>query len=269
MKLSKTLIISVIIVVSIIVTFIIIRYNSNKINKSSNKNIYNSVENNTNSDKTNNDVGNTSNYSTETTVTELKEKRHITGPEEIYNIVFDEDSNQELLVVKQDIIYNVMLAGVIKQAPPLYEDIDNILKDKPIKKGIWIEQNSRSDILSIINKVTENSYTIDNNGYLKLSDANKIISDNAYYNRINRMISGDKTIILQICDKYYSVDSFTGDVVEYPFVRLDRHSVLDYNTSTIGDIIYVLNPNTEFFSEEEQIDCWLQHYESLMKEKNE
>lgn len=74
---------------------------------------------------------------------------------------------------------------------------------KTLRNGVWIEENTREYFLNLINKVSNNRYEINNEGYLKISNNLEINNDDnsKYIEKIDNMINNKKTIIVTVKSK--------------------------------------------------------------------
>ena len=165
MKLNKKILIPIIIVIFIIVV-IAFYVNSKKNEEDENNLIENNINNNTKEEIVNETEQNTINESNteqeNERINSVKEQYGFTGDNELY-----EESNNELSI-KQSIAYRTGLIGSLEQRMPTYTEINNQrVIGEPNDAGIWISPSSRNIFLSCINSV-ENSYEIDENGYLKI-----------------------------------------------------------------------------------------------------
>ena len=105
-------------------------------------------------------------YQPNTTVDEIKNEIGATGNTDIYQVEQEYDG-RNIITVKPSIKYKVAFAGMIKNAKPSMNELDNIVNEKlPNKAGIWIEEQSRDKILKMFNGKNVNSkYSIDQDGF--------------------------------------------------------------------------------------------------------
>lgn len=221
MKLNKKILIPIIIVIFIIVV-IAFYVNSKKNEEDENNLIENNINNNTKEEIVNETEQNTINESNteqeNERINSVKEQYGFTGDNELY-----EESNNELSI-KQSIAYRTGLIGSLEQRMPTYTEINNqSVIGEPNDAGIWISPPSRNIFLSCINSV-ENSYEIDENGYLKIkSEANSKYADN-----IDGIKRQNKLVIVDMTGINYMVDVVTGDIIKNEFEAMDPYQVYEY-----------------------------------------
>lgn len=221
MKLNKKILIPIIIVIFIIVV-IAFYVNSKKNEEDENNLIENNINNNTKEEIVNETEQNTINESNteqeNERINSVKEQYGFTGDNELY-----EESNNELSI-KQSIAYRTGLIGSLEQRMPTYTEINNQrVIGEPNDAGIWISPSSRNIFLSCINSV-ENSYEIDENGYLKIkSEANS-----KYADKIDGIKRQNKLVIVDMTGINYMVDVVTGDIIKNEFEAMDPYQVYEY-----------------------------------------
>ena len=221
MKLNKKILIPIIIVVFIIVV-IAFYVNSKKNEEDENNLIENNINNSTKEEIVNETEQNTINENNteqeNERINSVKEQYGFTGDNELY-----EESNNELSI-KQSIAYRTGLIGSLEQRMPTYTEINNQrVIGEPNDAGIWISPSSRNIFLSCINSV-ENSYEIDENGYLKIkSEANS-----KYADKIDGIKRQNKLVIVDMTGINYMVDVVTGDIIKNEFEAMDPYQVYEY-----------------------------------------
>ena len=198
---------------------------------------------------TNIDKENEISYQNSATVEELKEETGLTGDESIYQIDTEYDG-RKTLNVKADIQYKVALAGILTGEMPEYNNIDQIISQTPIEKnGMWIDKNIQDKFLNMLGEVTKSEYEINSDGYLSIKNGgNKNDNDK----KIENLINGENKYIITITDKYYQLDTVTGEVVEYPFEQLDNYQTFDIvrNTDNSNIICITSNKNNRLTNKE-------------------
>ncbi len=221
MKLNKKILIPIIIVVFIIVV-IAFYVNSKKNEEDENNLIENNINNSTKEEIVNETEQNTINENNteqeNERINSVKEQYGFTGDNELY-----EESNNELSI-KQSIAYRTGLIGSLEQRMPTYTEINNQrVIGEPNDAGIWISPSSRNIFLSCINSV-ENSYEIDENGYLKIkSEANS-----KYADKIDGIKRQNKLVIVDMTGINYMVDVVTGDIIKNEFEAMDPYQIYEY-----------------------------------------
>lgn len=139
--------------------------------------------------------------------------------------------------------FKVAYTGMIKNETPKYDEIDKLLEENmPNGKGIWIEENSRKQILNLFNndKYTNSTYEINQDGYLKIIEKN---NQTEYDKKIKEIVNGNKLFILNISSKCYIIDDVTGEILDYNFENMDKYQVYEYFECDNNKIIFV-NENT-------------------------
>lgn len=157
-------------------------------------------------------------------VEQIKDELGITGNSEIYTIQ-EEYDGRKVLTIKPEIRYSIALAGIIKNNKPEYSEIDKLLEKEPSGSGIWINVTSRDKFLKMINLITESEYKINNDGFLMIENT---VGANDNDKKLQQIISGNKLFIVDINNKFYTVDDATGEIIEYPFEDMDPYTPLEY-----------------------------------------
>lgn len=142
-----------------------------------------------------------------------------------------------------------------------YESMLNSIvqeKDKyPTKNGIWINEVSKGYFLSIINNLSDQKYTVDENGYLVQE---KINSDtfNTYDKKLKELIEGHKTIIVSVSDSY---DAYNETLDETYSIMLedDEFAVLFEKDSKCSITIlnyyhYAEHKDKDTYNDEDEFD---------------
>ena len=224
-------IILVIIICLIVFSIILIKNNGNNATN----------ENNFVNDYSNINKENETSYQENTTVGELKNETGLTGDDSLYQIDTEFDG-RKILNIKADIQYKVALAGVLQNSMPEYDNIDNIIEEAALTKtGIWIEKNSREKFINLLENITESQYEVSEDGFLNVVNKEK---QNEYDKKIEEIINGENQYLIKITDKYYELDTVTGEVTEYPYQRLDSYQTYDVVESE-NNRIYFLNTNDQ------------------------
>lgn len=176
-------------------------------------------------------------YQPNLTVEEIKNEIGATGNTDIYEVEQEYDG-RNILAVKPSIKYKVAFSGMIKNAKPSMNELDNIVEEKlPHKTGIWVEEKSRDKILEIFNDGDVNSkYLIDDDGYLKIDRKN---NQNDNDKKIDKIIKGKKQYILDISSVCYIVDDITGEILDYNFENMDKYQTYEYFEDKDKYIVFV------------------------------
>ena len=161
------------------------------------------------------------NYKENVTVGELKNEIGATGDDKIYEITSEYDG-RKILTIKPDIQFNVALAGLIDGEKPEInlKKLDEKAAVFQGKKGIWIEKDSRETFLKLLKETTKCSYKVDDDGYLiceQEQDGNEIDKE------LLQILCNDELRIIAITGSCYTVDEISGEIVEYPFEKMDSY----------------------------------------------
>lgn len=157
-------------------------------------------------------------------VEQLKEQLGITGNSHIYTIQ-EEYDGRKVLTIKPEIRYSIALAGIIKNDKPEYSEIDKLLESEPKGSGIWVNVESRDRFLEMLKLITKSEYKINDNGFLIIENQ---IEANDNDKKLQQIISSNKLFVVDINNKFYSIDEVTGEIIEYPFEDMDPYTPLEY-----------------------------------------
>ena len=179
-------------------------------------------------------------YHDKASIDELKQQVGLTADSDWYEINTEYDG-RKVLNIKADIQYKVAFAGVIKKGTPNREEINPIMQENhPTENGLWIEEGSRESFLTLLKGNTNAQYQINEKGYLEMKHDNQL---NQNDQNLVRLMQGSKKIIITIADHYYQVDHVTGEIVEYPFEKLDNYQTYDRIESG-ENLLLVISANT-------------------------
>ena len=198
-------------------------------------------ENNSQNNYTNIDKKNELSYQNDVTVGELKEETGLAGDDSIYQVDTEFDG-RKTLNVKHEIQFKVALVGILLNDKPEYENVDNIINQSNVNKnGVWVEEKSREKLLANLKQITESDYEFSNEGYLNIVNKEK---QNDYDKKLETLINSQGQYIFAITDKYYEVDTVSGEVVEYPYQQLDPYQEYDLVEDGDSKIIFI-NTNSD------------------------
>lgn len=181
-------------------------------------------------------------------ITELKNEIGVTGNEEIYEVI-NTDTNTPILNVKENIKFKVALAGMFKNTKPEFEELDKIINENNFyKTGIYIAENSREKFLKLVQKFTQNTYKIDEEGYL---ECESVENENLNDKKLKEIINLDKLFIISFSDICYTVDDVTGDIIDYPFELMDPYQICKIYKSENKSIVFVTTNSRKKLSDED------------------
>ena len=186
-------------------------------------------------------------YDENADIEELKQEYKITGVTELYEIQTEYDG-RKVLAIKEDENYKVAFAGLIKKSKPDFSETTEIFEQKhPTKTGIWIEAESRERILNYLNNTLESTYTIDEKGYLNISNLQKSNNDDI----IKSLINGNKQYILSINSVIYYIDPLTGEIMDNPYEEFDYAQTYSYFKNENKMMIFITENKNNHLSNEE------------------
>lgn len=171
-------------------------------------------------------------------VNSLKEEYKITGDEDIYEVIED-TLGRKMLTVKANINLKVAFAGMVKKSIPQKEEIDTIYEEKfPKKTGIYIDEKDRKKIVEYLNtnKQLKNSYKINEDGSIKISEKN---DETELDKKIEKIMNSNKTVVISINGICYMVDSVTGEIVDNPYVYIDKEQTYEYFEDENKIIVFI------------------------------
>ena len=236
---KKKIIIICLIVLIIIATIFFIIYNRKEVGSEDISSLpidYNEVEENVVEED-------------EQKINEITDDLGFTGKDDMYEVVTEYDG-RETLTIKDSIQYKVALSGVIKKQKPEFSEINEILNNAPKHTGVWLEENSKDKILSLLKNITKAKYSIDNEGYLIQKETSGM---NEYDEKIKQMITSNNLYIIDISSKYYILDEVTGEVVENPFEDMDPYTPYEMLTSENKEIYFISENEQGKINQEEAL----------------
>ena len=180
------------------------------------------------------EIENTNSEEENERINSVKEQYGFTGDNSLYT-----ESNNELSI-KPSIAYKTGLIGSLEQRMPTYTEINSTnVQGEPTDTGIWVSPASRNIFLSCINSV-ENSYEIDENGYLKIKSG----ANSKYAQKISEIEQQKSLVIVDMTGIDYIVDVVTGDIFKNEFEAMDPYQVYEYvDYAEANKSIIFLNSN--------------------------
>lgn len=158
---------------------------------------------------------------------------------------------QQIKEISQKEQFEIAVAGIIKNAKPEEKEIQKIIKEVPTKNGIWIEKQSRDEILKLINHNANCVYEINNDGYLEIKETN---SKNKYDELFEKMINSNKKYVLSNNGQYYYRDHMTGIIESNPFEKMDKYQTYDYVETDNKMVIILTSNNNKVLKDTEILD---------------
>ncbi len=185
----------------------------------------------------------------------IKNETGLQAESSLYEVDTEYDG-RKVLNIKASVQYKVAFAGIIKKQKPKMDEVDSIVNNNhPTKNGIWVEEKSRNQILELISTNTNSTYKIDNEGYLYIESKN---NQNEYDKSLEELINQNGKMILTISNLYYEVDNVTGEIVEYPFEKLDNYQAYDKIESEENSIIVITTNSMSKLTNKQILDEVLQ-----------
>lgn len=232
MNTKNKIIVVILLVLFVLVTFIM--YDVSKNNKNNDLNVINE-----NVQKEYNDmIENSVMYNDKATMSDLKNEYKITGEDDLYQIDTEFDG-RKVINVKPSINYKVAFSGMIKGSKPEFGEIDKIYANNaPQKNGIWINEQSREKIINCLNNSEKifSKYEVDSSGYLQILEKNE---QSDFDKKIEKLISGDMQIVLDVSSVCYMVDSVTGQIIENAYNDLEEFQTYEYFSDNSKNLIFV------------------------------
>ena len=174
-------------------------------------------------------------------IEDIKKQTGLEADDNLYQVDTEYDG-RKVLNIKNNVQFKVAFAGLIKKDKPKLDEVESIINNNyPKRNGIWVEQDSRKKVIELLEDNTESKYKIDEEGYLLVENIDK---QNKNDIELQKMIKGNKTIIISVSSSYYEVDTVTGEIVEYPFEKLDYYQAVE-KVENENNIIIFITTNTK------------------------
>lgn len=203
MKKNKIVFTCIALVVLIIVGVIVIL-------KTNNNN--NNEENNTFDEKYN-----------EILIDEIKNEINATADDNIYQID-EEYDGRKILQIKPNIQFETVLAGILKKDSPNINEINNLIKNRPNKSGIWVSEKSREEFATLLKINDVKNFIIDEEGYVNITSKDENTPNEEQF---QKKMQTENLNIIDISGRCFVRDEITGDIVEYPFEKMDPYQALE------------------------------------------
>ena len=155
-------------------------------------------------------------------IEEIKNETGATADTNIYQVGTEYDG-REILEIKPEVQMQAVWAGIEKNDAPTEEETNSLWSSIPTETGIWISPDSRETFLTILEDNEISNFGINEEGYLYKEEK----SENDMAKRIEEMINSNKIYIMDISGTCYIRDEMTGELVEYPFERMDPYQVCE------------------------------------------
>ena len=179
----------------------------------------------------------------------IKNEINSTADSNIYYVTKETDG-RKILQIKPEIQFQVDLAGIIKNSKPEENEIESLNKKAPNETGIWISKQSREKFLSLLSENNIDSFSIEENGYLKINKE----PENDIAKKIKNMTESDKLYIINITGIAYERDYISGEIVEYPFEDMDPNQVIELYENENEKILEVTTNKNQELKEKEILE---------------
>ena len=94
----------------------------------------------------------------------------------------------------------------------------------------------RTACLTMLQEVLESTYTVDDQGYLKVVNKEK---QNQYDKKLEQAIQSDKQYLIDISSTCYTVDQLTGEIGPYLYSELDPYQTYHYLQDSNRMVIFL------------------------------
>lgn len=254
---KKVFIIFIVLALIIISTVLAIKLSDSKTNNQDNKSLEKSELSKDEINENNSNLSDNLNSSTEYTTEEIeqiKKEINATANTDIYK-VGEEPGKRKILQVKPEVQFSVDLAGIIKNAKPEENELNELLKQMPNNTGIWVSRQSREKFLELLKNNNIQNFSITNEGYLKIDSR----VENAISTKLENMIKSDKLYVINITGKAYERDYITGEIVEYPFEDMDPTQIIEPYSDPNKIILEVTTNKRKNLTDKEILETIIQY----------
>ncbi len=156
------------------------------------------------------------------TIHAIKEEMNATADTDMYQIQ-EEYDGRKILQIKPSIQLETVLAGILKEGQPSENEIQNVLKNKPTQNGVWIAKPSREAFLNLLKENGIDHYAINEAGYLYATEQ----KNEEKAKELKEAIHSNQLYVISISGVSYTRDDFSGEIVEYPFEKMDPYQAVD------------------------------------------
>ena len=155
-------------------------------------------------------------------INEIKNQINATADTDMYQIEEEYDGRQ-ILQIKPNVQFETVLAGILKNDKPLEEEIQGLIENKPTQNGIWIAKQSRETFLNLLRDNEISNYAINDEGYLYETEE----SDKEEAKKLKTAIQSNQLYIFDISGTSYTRDDLSGEIIEYPFEKMEPYQAVD------------------------------------------
>lgn len=173
----------------------------------------------------------------ENIINKVKNEINAKANSNIYQVE-EEYDGRKILQIRPNIQFETVLASILKNEKPLENEIQELLQKKPSKNGIWISEQSRDKFLNLLKENNIDCYSINNEGFLEYTGN----SDKEEVKKINEVTTSNNLCIIDISGTSFSRDEISGEIVEYPFEKMEPYQAVDVYRND-NDIILEITTN--------------------------
>jgi len=101
--------------------------------------------------------------------------------------------------------------------------------EMPHKGGIWVNEDSKDAVLSVLNGISSQIYSVDADGFIMQQIRNKS-TVNEYDKKLKKLMNGSKTILVSVSDVYMAYNDTVGE--EYSVMLEDSDYALLFEKSS-------------------------------------
>lgn len=182
-------------------------------------------------------------------INEIKEEINATADTDMYQIE-EEYDGRKILQIKPSIQFETVLAGILKNGKPSENEIQELLKNKPTQKGIWIAKQSRDSFLNLLKDNEISGCTIHEDGYLYMTEEN----DKEEAKKLREAIQSNRLCMVDISGVSYTRDDFSGEIIEYPFEKMDPYQAVDVYQEGDTVILEITTNEKKILSKQEILE---------------
>ena len=176
-------------------------------------------------------------------IEDLKNETGSKGDSKIYDIAQEYDGKKTLTVA-------------IKNGKPEETEVTKIVNGFSYKKGAYITKQSREKFIELLKSLGIDEFSInDNDGYIaKLSEPKNNLAK-----QLESLINNGKTYVIDMTGTCYMRDDVTGEIVEYPFEKMDPSEICEPFISGSNTLLAITSNKDNTIAASEIIQTILQY----------
>lgn len=180
----------------------------------------------------------------------LKKEINAEGKSDIY-YVEEEKDGRKILQIKNNVQYEVDLAGIIKNTLPKESELNSLLEKSPKYSGIWISEQSREKFSQLLKNNGIAEFKIANDGYLEINKSDS----NIFAQKLKNMENSNKLYIINMTGIAYERDYISGEITEYPFEDMEPTQELESYENENAIILEVTSNKNKKLSDKEILEA--------------